>query len=121
MTGIDDPDAALEALAAMLEGNGDLPPASRQWLRDCLRRWANGLAIDAALQLDTASAIRQRDDLIRRHANEIEGHTPTARAAHLAAEARRLHSGRQTRYPWLTRADRLRRLAEWLKRWGPLA
>ncbi len=102
----------LTHLADLLETGDDLPPASAEWLRGCLRRWRYGLNLDQAFQLAQTDARRERDRLLRQHAEEIQATGPTERAKLLADEVRRIHSGRNTLYPWIRRADSLRRLPE---------
>lgn len=96
----------------LLEGDAPLPPATRAWLRDALRAWATGAPIEVAFGLDLASARRERDQLLRDHAPELEAPTLTARARTIAEQARRLHRGRRTAIEWIRRADRLARLPE---------
>lgn len=102
----------LTHLANLLESGDDLPPATAEWLRGCLRRWRYGLPLDQAFQLAQTDARRERDRLLRHHAEEIQATGPTERAALLASEIHKLHSGRATRYGWLRQADSLRRLPE---------
>ena len=102
----------LTHIADLLETGDGLPPASAEWLRECLRRWRYGLNLDQAFELSQSNARGERDRLLREHANEIEATGPTQRATLLAGEVRKLHSGRTTRYTWLRQADSLRRLPE---------
>lgn len=102
----------LTHLADLMESGDSLPPATAQWLRDCLRRWRYGLPLDQAFELSDRNARGERDRMLREHAAEIEASGPTERAKLLADEVRRIHSGRNTRYPWIRRADSLRRLPE---------
>jgi hypothetical protein len=102
----------LRHIAALLESGDSLPPASAEWLRGCLRRWRYGLPLDQAFQLAQTDARRERDNLLRQHADEVPATGPTQRATLLASEIHKLHSGRTTRYSWLRQADSLRRLPE---------
>jgi hypothetical protein len=102
----------LTHIADLLETGDGLPPASAEWLRGCLRRWRYGLPLDQTFQLAQTDARRERDRLLRQHAEEIQANGPTERATVLAGEVRKLHSGRTTRYSWLRQADSLRRLPE---------
>jgi hypothetical protein len=102
----------LRHIADLLQSGDSLPPASAEWLRGCLRRWRYGLPLDQAFQLAQTDARRERDRLLRQHAEEIQANGPTQRANLLAGEVRKLHSGRTTRYSWLRQADSLRRLPE---------
>lgn len=104
--------ARLTHLADLLESGDDLPPATAQWLRECLRRWSFGLPLNDAFQLTAGDARRERDSLLRENLDALPATAPTARAKLLAGEIRRIHSGRQTAYPWLRRADSLCRLPE---------
>jgi len=102
----------LTHIADLLETGDGLPPASAEWLRQSLRRWRYGLNLDQAFQLAQTDARRERDRLLRQHAEEIQATGPTERANLLASEVHKLHSGRTTRYTWLRQADSLRRLPE---------
>jgi hypothetical protein len=104
--------ARLTHIADLLETGDGLPPASAQWLRECLRRWSFGLPLNDAFQLTAGDARRERDSLLRENLDALPATAPTARARILASEIRRIHSGRQTDYPWLRRADSLCRLPE---------
>lgn len=97
------------AMDALYEG-GPLPAGTRQWLINALEGIARGEDPRAALDIGRPGALR--DALIRRHAHELPEWSTSGRARRLAAEARRLHRGRQTAYPWLQRADQLRSLPE---------
>ena len=102
----------LQHLANLLEGDAPLPPASRLWLRDSLRRWLAGLPIERALGLTAANARRERDELLRRNAQTVQARSAWHRALLLSDQVRRLHRGRRTAWPWLAQADRLTPLPE---------
>lgn len=102
----------LTHLADLIETGDSLPPASAEWLRGCLRRWRYGLPLDQAFELTPSNARRERDSIIRQNIEDLPPGGPTARARLLASEVRRIHSGRQSRYWWIRRADSLCRLPE---------
>ena len=104
--------AHLTHIANLLESGDSLPPASADYLRQSLRRWRAGLPIDLAFQLTAVDARRERDSLLRENLDELPATATTARAKLLAQEIRRIHSGRQTAYPWIRRADSLCKLPE---------
>jgi len=97
----------LTHISDLLETGNSLPPASADWLRQCLRRWRAGLPIDLAFALTKFDLIRERDTILRQHAFEV-GETPFRQAEVIAAEARLIHGGRHSRYGWIHRADRIR-------------
>jgi hypothetical protein len=99
-------------LSDYLESDKPIPPASRAWLRDSLRRWQAGLPLDRAFQLDEAHALSERNAILREHAAEIPASSINGRAKAIAAEAKRIHSGRRSRYGWIVEADRLSPLPE---------
>lgn len=100
----------LQYLCDLLEAGDPLPAPSRQWLQTALRSIMEGESPTVALELPEPTR-QSRDALIRTEAEALPG-SRSSKARLLADQARRIHSGRKSAFPWLQRADRLHRLPE---------
>jgi hypothetical protein len=83
----------LEHVRMVLASGAQLPPHSAAWLVRSIDRMLAGDDPRMVLGLDHASAVRERDRIIRGAARELSGST-WARAKHLAEQIHRHQSGR---------------------------
>ena len=102
----------LSYLADLLESGGDIPPASRQWLLSAFRAIESGVPANEALSLEVKHSRQERNDIIKVNAQNLGIWSTSGKARILAAEARRLHRGRRSEYPWIARADTICKLPE---------
>jgi len=100
----------------------EIPAASADYLRQSLARGQAGpkLYFERVFQCDGAPARKARDELLRQCAAEIPAYSHWERARIVAAEAARIHSGRRSRFGWITAADALARLPESPRRYVDL-
>lgn len=94
----------LEHVRLMLASDQPLPPASASWMVRSIDRMLAGEDPKQVLGLDHASARRERNNLLRQGAAELEGN-PTKKAKEMAKLVRQYHSGRRAP-TWLIEADR---------------
>lgn len=94
----------LEHVRMVLATGEQLPPHSAAWLVRKIDRLLAGDDPRMVLGLDHASARRERDNLLRQGAAELEG-KPTKKAKEMARLVRQYHSGRRAP-TWLIEADR---------------
>ena len=92
----------LEHLRDLLCSEGELPAPSRMEL----------LKLVEEAMRSANDAIFQRDEILRQNAEQTGRKSLWAQAGDIAAEAKRFHQGRSSRYPWIASADRYRRVPE---------
>jgi hypothetical protein len=94
----------------LLAGGQPLPPASAEWLVRAIDRLLAGDDPRTVLGLDHASAVRERDRIIRGAAGELSG-SAWARAKQLAEQVKRHQSGRGAA-AWVRQASAACKLPE---------